>query len=88
MSWFKDNLAVPQRFNRSKSNGYYRRRTAGISWLKPTATEHIDKMRALVAILENNGYYRVSEIPTERPGYVIFEDDHQVIAEPFRGEQK
>jgi hypothetical protein len=42
-------------------------------------------MRALVAILEKNGC-QVSQITTTRPGYVIFEDDHQVIAEPFRGE--
>jgi hypothetical protein len=87
LSWFEDNLAVPQRFNSSKSKGYYRRRAAGISWLKPTATEHIAKMRALVAVLQNNGY-QVSQIITERPGYLVFEDDHQVVAEPFRGEQK
>jgi hypothetical protein len=42
-------------------------------------------MRALVAILEKNGY-QVSQISATRPGYVIFEDDYQVIAEPFRGE--
>ena len=76
---------VPQRFNSSKSKGYYRKKTAGISWLKPTAGEHIAQMRALVAILEDNGY-RVSQITTDRPGYVVFEDDHQVVAEPFRGE--
>jgi hypothetical protein len=87
LSWFKANLAVPDRFNSSKSKGYYRRRTAGISWLKPTAAEHIAKIHALVAVLENNGH-KVSQITTERPGYVVFEDDHQVVAEPFRGEQK
>jgi len=85
LAWFRANLAVPQRFNRSKSKGYYRRKAAGISWLKPTAGEHIAQMRALVAILEGNGY-RVSQITTDRPGYVVFEDDHQVVAEPFRGD--
>ena len=87
LAWFKANLAIPARFNSSKSKGYYRRRTAGRSWLKPTAGEHIVKMRALIVILENNGY-QVSQIITDRPGYVVFEDDHQVVAEPFRGEQK
>ena len=85
LAWFKVNLAIPKRFNRTKSKGYYRRRTAGISWLKPAASEHLARMRALVAILEKNGY-QISQITTTRPGYVIFEDDHQVIAEPFRGE--
>jgi hypothetical protein len=87
LAWFRANLAVPQRFNTSKSKGYYRRTTADISWLKPTAGELIAKMRELVAILDKNGY-PVSEITTDRPGYVVFEDDHQVVAEPFRGDQK
>ncbi len=58
-----------------------------MSWLKPTAVEHIAKMRALIVILEENGY-RVSQITTKRPGYVVFEDDHQVVAEPFRNTRK
>jgi hypothetical protein len=87
LAWLDANLAKPQRFNSSKSKGYYRRRTGGISWLKPTATEHIAKMRQLIAIIERNGY-QVSQITTDRPGYVVFEDDHQVVAEPFRGDPK
>ena len=85
LAWLETNLATPKRFNRTKSKDYYRRRAAGISWLKPAASEHLAGMGALAAILEKNGY-QVSQISTTRPGYVIFEDDHQVIAEPFRGE--
>jgi hypothetical protein len=87
LSWFSSNLAIPERFNSSKSKGRYRRRTAGVSWLKPTAIGHIEKMREIVAILERNDV-RVSQITTDRPGYVVFEDDHQVVAEPFRGEPR
>jgi hypothetical protein len=58
-----------------------------VSWLKHTAAEHITKMRALTVILEENGY-RVSQITTKRPGYVVFEDDHQLVAEPFRSARK
>ena len=87
LAWLENNLAIPSRFNRSKSNGYYRRRTAGISWLKPSASEHLAKIRELVKILQNNGY-EVSQITTDRPGYVVFEDDHQVVAEPFRSEHR
>jgi hypothetical protein len=64
--WFDTNLATPKRFNRSKSKGYYRRRTGGIAWLKPTAAEHIAKMYELVGILEKNGHH-VSKITTDRP---------------------
>ncbi|GLH76370.1 hypothetical protein SSBR45G_12780 [Bradyrhizobium sp. SSBR45G] len=85
LSWLGANLAVPRRFNRSKSKGFYRRRTAGVSWLKSTAYEHVSKMRELSAILERNGI-GVSQIRTDRPGYLVFEDEHQVVAEPFRSE--
>ena len=87
LSWFNANLAIPERFNTSKSKGYYRRNATGISWLKPTAVEHLEKMREIVAILERNDV-RVSQITTDRPGYVVFEDDHQIVAEPFRGERR
>lgn len=87
LAWFKINLAIPSRFNRSKSKGYYRRRTAGVSWLKPTASEHLAKMGELAKILQNNGY-EVSPITTDRPSYVVFEDDHQVVAEPFHDEHR
>ncbi len=87
LSWFGANLAKPHRFNSSKSKGYYRRRTAGVSWLKSTASKHVRKMRTLGAILDRYGF-QVSEVRTDRPGYVVFEDEHQVIAEPFRGETK
>jgi hypothetical protein len=87
LSWFKIHLAIPERFNTSRSKGYYRRNAAGISRIKPTAVEHLEKMREIAAILERNDV-RVSQKTTDRPGYVVFEDDHQVIAEPFRGERR
>jgi hypothetical protein len=34
-------------------------------------------------ILERNGIY-VKKIRTNRPGYVIYEDRWQIVAEPFR----
>jgi hypothetical protein len=37
MVWFDKNLKVPTRFNRSKSKGYMRRKTTGMSWFKSEA---------------------------------------------------
>jgi hypothetical protein len=37
----------------------------------------------MVQILERNGVY-VKKIKTDRPGYVIYEDEWQLVAEPFR----
>jgi hypothetical protein len=36
----------------------------------------------MAAILERNGIY-VKKIKTEKPGYVIYEDEWQLVAEPF-----
>lgn len=39
----------------------------------------------MAAILEEYGV-PTRTLTTERPGYVVYEDDFQVVAEPFRGE--
>ncbi len=51
---------------------------AGHSWLRASATEH-----GLVVALTKAGY-EIREIRTDRAGYVTYEDEHQLIAEPFR----
>ena len=83
LQWFEEHLDTPTRFNRTRSKGWYRRAPKGISWLKPTAEAHLAKLRSLVAILEDHGF-QVTMIKTRNPGYVVYEDDHQVVAEPFR----
>jgi hypothetical protein len=40
-------------------------------------------MHAIAAILHAHGV-EVEAIRTERPGYVVYEDKHQVAAEPFK----
>ena len=83
LHWFRQNLPIPARFNRSKSKGFYRRTaTRGLSWFKPTAEEHLAKAFALAALLEENGY-AVEVLRTSRPGYIVYEDQYQVVAEPF-----
>ena len=43
LTWFETHLAVPDRFNRTKSKSWYRRDTHGISWLRAGATEHVTR---------------------------------------------
>lgn len=82
--WFGRNLANPTRMARSRRpNGH----AAAVSWFKPTAHEHIARARELAAILEEYGV-PTRVLTTERPGYVVYEDDFQVVAEPFRGEHR
>lgn len=82
LDWFGKNLKRPKRFNKTKSKGYYRRKTIGLSWYKEDAADMIQKSFKLVQILSDNGF-PIDIIRTDRVGYIIYEDVHQVVAEPF-----
>jgi hypothetical protein len=81
LEWFNTNLKEPDRFTSSKPP-YYRKENKAISWFKDAATEHIAKLREILAILDNHDIH-FEMIKTDRPGYIVYEDDHQVVAEPF-----
>ena len=86
LAWFDKHLASPDRFNRSRSKGHYRREPRGISWFRDTATECISRMHDLRRILESYGH-SVQLIAEDRVGYVVYEDEFQVVAEPFTDTQ-
>jgi hypothetical protein len=75
-AWFNENLEKPSSFGRDKLR-------LGICWFKTGSAEHISRIWAMVQILERNGVY-VKKIRTDRPGYVVYEDAWQLVAEPFR----
>lgn len=77
--WFRVNLAVPARFSVSSKP---HRKAQALSWFRDTAREQINRMRDYQALLQSY------EIPVQmlrekRPGYVVYEDEHQVVAYPF-----
>jgi hypothetical protein len=86
LDWFDKHLASPDRFNRSKSKGYYRRATHGITWFRDGATECISQMYRLKDVLDASGY-SVTAIRSTRVGYIVYEDEFQVVAEPFSDTQ-
>src|SRR6185295_1451274 len=73
LTWFENNLSTPERFNRTTSKGFYRRRTKGITWFRDTAQEHLSKMHELRRLLEAYGH-SVDLIREDRIGYIIYED--------------
>jgi hypothetical protein len=75
-AWFSENLQRPTSFGRDKLR-------LGICWFKTGSAEHISRIWEMVHILERNGIY-VKKIRTDKPGYVIYEDEWQLVAEPFR----
>jgi len=79
LAWFSANMERPSRFTRSKNP---RATETAISWFKSSARTHIDQARKVLRILNRNGH-TVEMIKTSRPGYVVFEDDFQIVAVPF-----
>lgn len=75
-AWFNDNLESPTSFGRGEL-------PLGICWFKKSATAHISRIWQMVRILERYGTY-VKSIRTSKPGYVVYEDHWQIVAEPFR----
>ena len=84
-AWFSVNLKRPSLLRRARSWRPGERRAGAniaLSWFKDSAIEHIRRMRTIAEILREHGLI-VQTIVTEKPGYVVYEDAHQVAAEPF-----
>ena len=82
LNFLDDNLDLPERFSRSKSKGAWRRNTKGLSWFKAEALEVVEKAMTVSRILSNNGI-STTVLRENRIGYIVYEDDQQVVAEPF-----
>ena len=80
--WFDKHLPRPQRLAWSGRPNAPER---AITWLKLSASDHVRRMRELASLLEHKDI-PVQELRTDRPGYVVYEDEHQVAAVPFTGE--
>lgn len=78
-SWFKTQLPVPTRFALSAKP---HAKAQALSWFRDTSIEHIAQMREYQRVLEQYGL-QVAMLRTKRPGYIVFEDQHQVVAYPF-----
>ena len=83
MDWFAEHLDKPRRFKRSHKKDAAEK---AISWYKDNATVHIGKMNTIAEILREHGV-TVEILRTEKPGYIVYEDEFQVMAEPFKETQ-
>jgi hypothetical protein len=83
IAWFEKSLPVPDRFNRTRSKGWQHRETRGISWLRTSAVEHVNAMEKLAACVTRCGH-ATTAVRSQRVGYLVYEDELQVVAEPFR----
>jgi len=72
LNWFEEHLPAPES---------RRIPDAAVFWLKHRADEHIARMWELYWLLDHIGE-DLFLMTTRRPGYVYYEDDLQVAAEP------
>jgi hypothetical protein len=79
LDWFRDHLAKPERLTVSR---HPRATETAISWMRSSAHEHLSRWRRLAALVEAGGL-GIDELRTRRPGYVVYEDEQQVVALPF-----
>jgi hypothetical protein len=75
--WFNVNLDSP--FDHLRSSDRFDR---AICWFKHTARDHLRKAWELATVLERNDVL-IWTIRSKRTGYVYYEDEVQVFAEPF-----
>jgi hypothetical protein len=82
--WFNQNLEKPTRFSNgtSKYNA-----DISLSWFKDSAKEHIKKIQELIEIAERYDII-VERVASKNPGYIVFEDEYQVSAVPFKTNRK
>lgn len=87
LDWFDTHLIIPDKFHRSKSKAARYRDTRGLSWFKGGENESLDKAFELSSLLNEVGY-SIETIKSKRIGYIIYEDNFQVVAEPFTDTQR
>jgi hypothetical protein len=78
-AWFAKNMSEPTTASLSSRP---HSKAQAISWFKESATVHLSKMRMLQVLVEQHGIW-AEVLRTAKPGYVVYEDDHQVLAYPF-----
>ncbi|MDB5156526.1 MAG: hypothetical protein JWR50_1233 [Mucilaginibacter sp.] len=82
--WFDKNLEKPTRF--SKGTSKYNAEVS-LSWFKDSTQEHIKRMQDFIEIAKHYDII-IERIASKNPGYIVFEDEYQVSAVPFKTDRK
>src|SRR5688572_3786637 len=80
--WFGKNLKRPEKFSKSKKP---HTENTGLSWFKDTSSEYLKNMYDLKSILEKQDLI-IEVIKSRNPGYIVYEDDHQIVVIPYTKE--
>ncbi|MBS1532196.1 MAG: hypothetical protein JSU01_17975 [Bacteroidetes bacterium] len=82
--WFNANLEAPDRFSNASNKNPA---AISLSWFKDSAKEHIKKIYEIREVLDKYAIV-VEVVTTKNPGYIVYEDDYQVSAVPFKTDRK
>lgn len=78
--WFNQYLDKPDKFSNASNKNPA---SISLSWFKDSAKEHIQKIYELIEILERYDFI-VERVASKNPGYIVYEDEFQISAIPFR----
>ncbi len=76
LTWLETHLQVPSVLEKGT---HYR----AICWFKDAAHEPLKRIWAIKFLLQEYGR-TVDLIATRKPGYILYEDGWQIVAQPFR----
>lgn len=76
LSWFNEHLEPPYILGDPKNR-------AAICWFKDCAHEPLKRIWAIKFLLEEYGIW-VESVTVKKPGYILYEDEWQVAARPFK----
>jgi hypothetical protein len=79
--WLVKNLPAPKRFSRSSKHSA---QAVAISWFRSIAHEYIKQMQEFACIPYIHDV-QTKVIKSQRQGYVVYEDEFQIVAQPFSG---
>ena len=82
LNYLDEHIDVPYKFSKSRTKCARHRNTKGLSWFKSEATAVVDRALELTRLLEELGI-PTKTLRTDRVGFIVFEDDVQIVAEPF-----
>jgi hypothetical protein len=84
MKWFEKYLAKPGRFSNANNKNPS---AISLSWFKDSAKMDIQKIFEVREILQKYGIV-IEMVTSKNPGYIVYEDDYQISAIPFKNDRK
>jgi hypothetical protein len=83
--WFNDNLEEPNWYSDEKRE--YGVTAKAVCWFKDSAKVFIQKIHELIVILEKYDLI-LERVTTQHPGTIVYSDEFQIVAIPFKSERK